>query len=128
MRLRWLQGVEVPIRRRRAWLRAGSSTPTLRVCARALSAGRRTTAKRRSHMRTRPLGRFGSWVILVLWQGLLGPRWNSRRNVVCRYFPTCSQYGRLAMERHGLIGGARRTIRRVKRCVPANTDTCVDFP
>jgi hypothetical protein len=79
-------------------------------------------------MKTRPLGSFGSWAIKVAWQERWGPQSNDRRNVVCRFYPSCSQYGRIAMEQYGLRIGATLAYRRVKRCVPGNTDSCVDFP
>jgi uncharacterized protein len=41
---------------------------------------------------------------------LLGPR--------CRYFPSCSQYAVLAIERHGVVHGSYLTVRRLLRCHP----------
>ena len=40
----------------------------------------------------------------------LGPR--------CRFLPTCSEFGTVAIERHGLIKGSAMAIRRVGRCHP----------
>ncbi|WP_344319648.1 membrane protein insertion efficiency factor YidD [Actinocatenispora thailandica] len=34
----------------------------------------------------------------------------------CRYAPTCSRYGRLAIERYGLLTGARLAVLRIHRC------------
>lgn len=36
----------------------------------------------------------------------------------CRYAPTCSEYGRLAIAQHGLVKGTALTIRRLLRCNP----------
>jgi putative membrane protein insertion efficiency factor len=44
---------------------------------------------------------------------LLGPR--------CRYFPSCSQYAALAIERHGVVRGSYLTVRRLLRCHPFHT-------
>ena len=43
---------------------------------------------------------------------LLGP--------ACRYQPTCSTYGLLALERHGALRGALLTARRLLRCRPGS--------
>ncbi len=36
----------------------------------------------------------------------------------CRYLPTCSDYGALAIERHGLIAGSVLALLRLLRCHP----------
>jgi putative membrane protein insertion efficiency factor len=36
----------------------------------------------------------------------------------CRYTPTCSAYGLLAVERYGARAGLRLTISRLRRCRP----------
>jgi putative membrane protein insertion efficiency factor len=36
----------------------------------------------------------------------------------CRFFPSCSDYAREAVERHGAAKGAWLTVRRVARCHP----------
>ncbi len=38
--------------------------------------------------------------------------------VACRYTPTCSEYGRLAIDRHGVLKGGFLTLRRLLRCAP----------
>ena len=36
----------------------------------------------------------------------------------CRYYPTCSEYAKTALESHGLIKGIWLTIKRVSKCNP----------
>jgi uncharacterized protein len=37
----------------------------------------------------------------------------------CRQTPTCSEYGRQAVQRYGLAAGSRLTAARIRRCTPA---------
>lgn len=50
---------------------------------------------------------------------LLGPR--------CRYYPTCSQYAILSLEKYGLVKGTRKAVWRVLRCNPFSHGG-VDYP
>ena len=36
----------------------------------------------------------------------------------CRFSPTCSEYGQIALRSHGLLAGSWLTVRRVLRCQP----------
>jgi len=36
----------------------------------------------------------------------------------CRFYPTCSQYTREAIETHGVIKGTKLGIRRISHCHP----------
>ncbi len=36
----------------------------------------------------------------------------------CRYWPTCSEYARLAIVRHGLLAGGLAALGRLLRCTP----------
>jgi putative membrane protein insertion efficiency factor len=46
----------------------------------------------------------------------------------CRFYPTCSQYSKIAVEKHGIINGLKLTIKRLKRCRPDNYESVIDFP
>ena len=49
---------------------------------------------------------------------LLGPR--------CRFYPSCSQYAKDAVLKHGLLRGISLAVRRIVRCNPWNPGG-VDF-
>ena len=36
----------------------------------------------------------------------------------CRFYPSCSQYAREAIERHGVLRGSGLAVRRLLRCHP----------
>jgi putative membrane protein insertion efficiency factor len=38
----------------------------------------------------------------------------------CRFYPTCSEYGVEAIQKHGIIKGGLKTIWRIMRCNPWN--------
>ncbi|HTV73074.1 MAG TPA: membrane protein insertion efficiency factor YidD [Candidatus Acidoferrales bacterium] len=38
----------------------------------------------------------------------------------CRYFPSCSQYAKEAVLKHGCLRGAVLALRRIVRCAPWN--------
>jgi len=45
----------------------------------------------------------------------------------CRFFPSCSEYSCLAIEKHGIIKGAILSFYRILRCNPFNKGG-VDLP
>jgi uncharacterized protein len=50
------------------------------------------------------------------------------RWLCCRFYPTCADYSRQAIEKHGPVRGLRMTLNRLRRCRPDNFDSCIDFP
>ena len=61
--------------------------------------------------------RLGGYVLLVLIRGyqlLVSPLFPPS----CRYFPSCSEYARQAVTRHGPLTGAWLTVTRLARCHP----------
>lgn len=45
----------------------------------------------------------------------------------CRFEPTCSEYARLAIVKHGLRGGVPKALWRLLRCNPLSTGG-IDLP
>jgi len=52
--------------------------------------------------------------LLALYKRLLSPLLPP----ACRFSPTCSEYARLALLRHGLVRGSALAVWRVLRCQP----------
>ena len=46
----------------------------------------------------------------------------------CRFYPSCSQYAGIALERHGVLRGTRLAVWRVLRCNPWNPGGVDDVP
>lgn len=45
----------------------------------------------------------------------------------CRFYPTCSQYAIMAIEKYGVCKGVLKAILRIIRCNPLN-DGGIDYP
>ncbi|MGH8692853.1 MAG: membrane protein insertion efficiency factor YidD [Burkholderiales bacterium] len=57
----------------------------------------------------------GTFVTLIkLYQYLLSPWVGSQ----CRFYPTCSEYAKAAIETHGILRGSWFACRRLLRCHP----------
>jgi putative membrane protein insertion efficiency factor len=52
--------------------------------------------------------------VIVAYQRSISPS----LGVLCRYQPSCSEYAREAIERHGSIKGVWLAARRLVRCTP----------
>lgn len=73
-------------------------------------------------------GAAAAWIVQHVWQRRLGPIYARRTGTLCRFYPSCSEYGVTALRKHGIIRGAALVYSRVMRCVPSNCDTCIDMP
>ncbi|MBN1445056.1 MAG: membrane protein insertion efficiency factor YidD [Candidatus Omnitrophica bacterium] len=51
-----------------------------------------------------------------------------RLNSHCRFYPSCSLYAMLAIQKYGQIRGWHYAIKRLLRCNPRNFSSCIDFP
>ena len=54
--------------------------------------------------------------LVTLYQRLLSPLFPPS----CRFVPTCSQYAKEALLRHGILRGSYLAARRILRCHPLN--------
>jgi putative membrane protein insertion efficiency factor len=51
---------------------------------------------------------------VVFWRKFISPIYGD----VCRYHPTCSEYGLGSLQQHGVLFGSALTVWRILRCNP----------
>jgi len=73
------------------------------------------------------LQRVSVWIIVELHQKRISP-WRNKRGAQCRFYPSCSNYGIVAITKYGFFKGWLKTMMRIVRCNPKNTQSCVDYP
>ena len=44
--------------------------------------------------------------------------WLSQKNIKCKYYPTCSEYTKQAIEKYGAFKGSILGIKRILKCNP----------
>ena len=74
------------------------------------------------------LGEVAALLVREVWQRRVGPRYNAGTGTLCRFHPSCSEYAAAALSKYGLLRGARLAVNRLRRCNPANLDSCIDYP
>jgi len=55
--------------------------------------------------------------LINLYKKIISP-WFSAKGVNCKYYPTCSQYSKEAIEKYGAIKGSLLSIKRILKCNP----------
>ncbi|MCS7171179.1 MAG: membrane protein insertion efficiency factor YidD [Aquificaceae bacterium] len=60
---------------------------------------------------------------LKLWQTFISPLYPPS----CRYYPSCSSYAIMALEKHGVFKGTLKAFWRILRCNPLSKGG-VDYP
>lgn len=75
----------------------------------------------------RTIGRLPALALLALLRGyqLVVSPWTAPS---CRYYPSCSQYAVIAVQRHGALRGGWLAIRRLGRCHPWTPGGVDDVP
>ena len=53
-------------------------------------------------------------LVIRFYQVALAPMFGG----ACRHVPSCSEYARLAIERHGIRRGVALAVKRLARCLP----------
>lgn len=62
-----------------------------------------------------------------LYQATLSPLLG-KSGVRCRFQPTCSHYGEMAIRKYGTVRGSLKTVWRIARCGPWTPAGTVDLP
>ena len=44
--------------------------------------------------------------------------WLEEKNIKCKYYPTCSEYSRQAIEKYGIGKGSFLSVKRILKCNP----------
>ena len=68
------------------------------------------------------------YTIKKIWHGKFGRYYNRKNKIICRFYPSCSNYAIKALQKYGFLKGWLLTYRRIKRCVKENTESCIDYP
>jgi len=66
-------------------------------------------------------------LIVNLHQKRISPYLKKKGNR-CRFYPSCSHYGLMAIEKYGFFKGWAKAIWRIWRCNPWNNKSHVDYP
>lgn len=74
------------------------------------------------------------WFIIVFYRKYFKPfkakfDYKTHKINICSFYPSCSEYGVLAIKRYGFFKGWYLTIRRIKRCDTfKHKESCIDYP
>ena len=57
-------------------------------------------------------------VFLINWYQKNISSWLESKNIKCKYYPTCSQYAKEAIQKYGSLKGTSMAMKRILRCNP----------
>ncbi|MFA5406797.1 MAG: membrane protein insertion efficiency factor YidD [Candidatus Nanoarchaeia archaeon] len=63
-----------------------------------------------------------------MWHGNFGRNYNKQRKIICRFYPSCSNYAIKSLEKYGFFKGWLLAYKRIKRCTNDNMGPCIDYP
>lgn len=90
----------------------------------SVAAGARESGVRRAWVRVRRVPVLLLVAVLKLYQLVISPM----EGPTCRYYPSCSQYAVIAVQRHGALRGGWLAVRRLGRCHPWTSGGVDDVP
>lgn len=88
--------------------------PTDRPTSREASDGEMVTAEQTDLEKPRGIGARVGTRLVRFYQNAISPMFPPS----CRFQPTCSEYTRIAIARHGLIRGTYLGVKRLAKCHP----------
>lgn len=65
-------------------------------------------------------------IVLKIYKKLLSPIVS--KVLCCRFYPTCSEYAIMALQKYPTKQAVKKIINRLSRCNPNNTESCIDYP
>lgn len=69
------------------------------------------------------------WLILNFYRPKIKPILVNKRNLLCSYYPDCSEYSILALRKYGFFKGWAKAIRRISKCKTyRHNNSCIDYP
>lgn len=81
------------------------------------------------------LDKFSIFLIRYLYRKIIKPIRNNynynvrKRIILCSFYPDCSEYGILAIEKHGFLKGWFLTIKKILKCNKyKHEESSIDFP
>jgi len=74
------------------------------------------------------LSKIAIYLIKKIGHGRVGDCYKRKHYIICRFYPSCSNYSIMAFKKYGFFKGIVLTYRRIRRCIPENTESCIDFP
>lgn len=60
--------------------------------------------------------RFLALLLITAYQKVISPLFPS----TCRFYPSCSEYAKQAIQKHGMVKGGWLALKRISRCHPRN--------
>ena len=65
--------------------------------------------------------------LIHFYQKIISPMLKYLFGVQCRFYPTCSEYAVLAIEKYGVFRGGLKAVKRLARCNPF-CEGGIDYP
>jgi putative membrane protein insertion efficiency factor len=65
-------------------------------------------------------------ILIKIYKLILSPVLSKKLR--CRFYPTCSDYAIMSLNKYGSKIGIKKVINRLCRCNPYNGESCIDYP